>query len=301
MDKKSAIAGSSVRLLQAFAEAARQKSFARAARELGLSPSAVAKSVLRLEQQLRLRLFQRTTRRVSLTQEGEEFYVRCKRVLEELGELSLAAAQAVREPAGVLRIDAPVTYGKTVIVPLAARLAERHPGLRLDVRLSDQFTDVVASGVDAVVRVGEIADTRLVARRVDQQQLAVYGAPAYLKRRGRPRAPSDLAKHDCIVFQLPSSGRYRSWEFLVRRKPLALRPHPLHVINDGEGLVGAASAGLGLVQVPDLIADAAVRSGALEEVLAGYRPKPMPISVVFPTHRHMPPRLRAFIDALAKD
>jgi DNA-binding transcriptional LysR family regulator len=301
MDKKSSMAGSSVRLLQAFAEAARQRSFARAARELGLSPSAVAKSVLRLEEQLRLRLFQRTTRRVTLTQEGEEFYVRCKRVLDELGELSLLAAQAVRAPAGVLRIDAPVTYGKKVIVPLAARLAARHPDLRLDVRLSDQFVDVIGSGVDAVVRVGEIADTRLIARRIDAQQLAVYGAPEYFRRKGRPRKPADLGKHDCVVFQMPTSGRYRPWEFLVKRKPLALHPAPRHVINEGEGLVSAAGAGLGLVQVPDYMAHDALQAGALEEVLASYRPKPTPISVVFPTHRHMPPRLRAFIDALIKD
>ena len=298
MDKKSAIAGSSVRLLQAFAEAARQRSFARAARELGLSPSAVAKSVLRLEQQLRLRLFQRTTRRVTLTQEGEEFYARCRRVLDELAELSLVAAQAAGAPAGTLRIDAPVTYGKKVIVPLAARLVARHPDLRLDLRLSDQFTDVVGSGVDAVVRIGAIADQRLVARRIDEQQLAVYGAPRYFKRRGRPRKPKDLQAHDCVLFQMPTSGRHRPWEFRVSQRALVLHPTPRHVVNDGEGLVSAASAGLGLVQVPDLMAEAAVKDGALEEVLAAYRPAPMPISVVFPTSRHMPPRLRAFIDAL---
>ena len=302
VDKKSAIPpraiGSSVRLLQAFAEAARQHSFAKAARELGLSPSAVAKNVLRLEQQLRVRLFQRTTRRVMLTQEGEQFYARCRRVLDELGELSLAAAEAVRAPAGTLRVDVPVTYGRKVIVPIAARLAARHPDLRLDIRFSDQFTDVIASGVDAVVRIGEIADTRLVARRIGQQQLVVYGAPQYLRRRGWPRKPQDLKAHDCLVFQLPSSGRYRPWEFMVKRKPVVLHPAPRHVLNEGEGLVSAASAGLGLVQVPDVIAEDAVKAGALEEVLAAHRPKPMPISVVFPTSRHMPPRLRAFIDAL---
>lgn len=299
MDKKSSMTGASVRLLQAFAEAARHKSFARAARELGLSPSAVAKSVLRLEQQLRLRLFQRTTRRVTLTQEGEAFYLRCRRVLDELGELSLHAAEAVRAPAGTLRIDAPVTYGRKVIVPLAARLVARHPQLRLDLRLSDQFTDLIGSGMDAVVRVGEIADARLVARRIGEQQLAVLGAPAYFKRRGRPRRPQDLRAHDCIMFNMPTSGRYRPWEFLVNRRPLVLHPPARHEVNEGEGLVSAACAGLGLVQVPDLIAEHAVKSGALEEVLAAYRPKPMPISVVFPTSRHMTPRLRAFIDELA--
>lgn len=301
VDRKSAMAGSSVRLLQAFAEAARQRSFARAARELGLSPSAVAKSVLRLEQQLRLRLFQRTTRRVALTQEGEQFYARCRRVLDELSELSLAAAEASRAPAGTLRIDVPITYGKKVIVPLAARLAARYPALRLELRLSDQFVDVIGSGVDAVVRVGEIADTRLVARRIGQQQLAVYGAPEYLGRKGRPHKPQDLKAHDCLVFQMPSSGRYRPWEFLFKRKPIVLQPAPRHVLNEGEGLVSAACAGLGLVQVPHYMAEDALKSGALEEVLVPYRPKPTPIFVVFPTHRHMPPRVRAFIDALTGD
>jgi LysR family transcriptional regulator for bpeEF and oprC len=307
MDKNSIIEGpagaarSSVRLLQAFAEAAKQGSFARAARELGLSPSAVTKSVQRLEAQVRLRLFQRTTRRVTLTQEGEEYYARCRRVLDELGELAQLAAGAERAPAGVLRIDVPVTYGKKVVLPVAARLALRHPGLRLHVRLSDQYADIIGSGVDAVVRVGEVSDARLVARRIGTQQLAVYGAPEYFARKGRPRKPADLEAHDCVLFQMPTSGRYRPWEFLLRRKPLVLHPPPLHVVNEGEGLVSAACAGLGLVQLPDIIAEQAVEAGALEEVLPGYRPKPMPISVVFPTSRHMPERLRAFIDALTGD
>lgn len=307
MDKNSSIegpvraSGSSVRLLQAFAEAAKQRSFARAARELGLSPSAVTKSVQRLEAQVRLRLFQRTTRRVTLTQEGEEYYARCRRVLDELGELAQLAAGAERAPAGILRINVPVTYGKKVVLPLAARLALRYPGLRLDLRLSDQYADIIGSGVDAVVRVGEVSDARLVARRIGTQQLAVYGAPGYFARKGRPRKPADLEGHDCVLFQMPSSGRYRQWEFLLKRKPLVLHPPPVHIVNDGEGLVAAAGAGLGLVQVPDLIAEEAVKTGELEEVLPGYRPKPMPISVVFPTSRHMPARLRAFIDSLAGD
>lgn len=294
------MAGASVRLLQAFAEAARQRSFAKAARELGLTPSAVTKSVQRLEQQLGLRLFQRTTRHVTLTQEGEEYYARCKRVLDELGELALLAAGTTARPTGVLRVDAPLVYGKKVILPLLARLVQRHPQLRLDVRLSDQFTDVIGSGVDAVIRIGTIADTRLVARRIGQQQLAVYGAPGYLARRGRPRRPADLEAHDCVVFQMPTSGRYRQWEFVVRRRPMAVHPAPAHVVNDGEGLVSAACAGLGLVQIPDLIAEDAVKAGRLEEVLAACRPRPMPISVVFASSRHMPVRLRAFIDELAR-
>src|SRR5687767_13786978 len=170
MDKTSAITGHSLRLLKAFAEAAKQRSFARAARVLGLSASAVTKSVQRLEQQAKLRLFQRTTRRVTLTQEGEQFYARCTRVLEEMDALALLAAGTAAAPTGVLRVDVPVTYGKKVILPLLARLARGHPQLRFEVRLSDQYADLIGSGLDALVRIGEVSDTRLVARQIDRQQ-----------------------------------------------------------------------------------------------------------------------------------
>jgi DNA-binding transcriptional LysR family regulator len=296
MDTRSTIAGHSLRLLLVFGEAAKHRSFARAARELGLSASAVTKSV----QQVKLRLFQRTTRRVALTQEGEQFNARCRRVLEELEALAALAAGSAQAPAGVLRIDVPVTYGKKVVLPVLARLAREHPQLRFELRLSDQFADLIGSGIDAVVRIGNAADRRLVARRIDQQQLAVYGSPQYLARRRRPRRPAELPLHECIVFQMPSSGRHRPWEFQAKGRRIALHPSPAHVLNDGEGMVGAACAGLGLIQVPDLIAAEAVSAGALEEVLAAYRPPPMPISVVFPTHRHMPLRLRLFIDAMVE-
>jgi DNA-binding transcriptional LysR family regulator len=288
----------SIRLLEAFAETAKARSFAKAARALGLSASAVTKSVQRLEAQLRVRLFQRTTRKVVLTQEGEAYYARCRRVLDELGALALVAEPAGAAPAGVLRVDVPMTYGKKVVIPVLADLVRRHPELRLSVRFSDQYADIIGSGVDAVVRVGEVADARLVSRRIDSQQLVVCASPGYLERKGRPQRPAEIEAHDCVVFQMPTSGRHRQWDFLMRGKPIVLHPRAKHVVNDGEGLVAAAAAGLGIIQVPDKLAGEALGAGALEEVLGGYRPKPMPISIVFPTSRHMPARLRAFIDAL---
>jgi len=298
MEKKSVIAGSSVRLLQAFAEAAKTGSFARAARELGLSASAVTKSVQRLEAQVNLRLFHRTTRRVTLTQEGEALYQHCRRVLDDLAELSLLAAGTASVPSGVLRINVPVTYGKKVILPTLAALARRHDELRFEVQLSDQFVDVIGAGLDAVVRVGEMADRRLVARRVDEQGIAVYASPEYLRRKGRPRKPADIAAHDCVVFQMLTTRRVRPWAFQQRGRRVTVTPAPVRIVDDGEGLVSAACAGLGLVQVPDIMAEDAVRAGLLEEVLTNYRLRPEPISVVFPTQRHMPMRLRVFIDAL---
>ncbi|HEX7054396.1 MAG TPA: LysR substrate-binding domain-containing protein [Burkholderiales bacterium] len=295
----SSIGAASLRLLRSFAEAARQRSFARAAQALRLSPSAVAKNVARLEQQLGLRLFQRTTRRVTLTQEGEAFFERCARVLDELHELELLTAGTAKAPSGTLRIDVPVTFGKKVLLPLVAGLARRHPQLNVDVRLSDQYADVVGSGVDAVVRVGKVAEPGLVARTVAQQQLRVYGSPDYFARRGRPRTLGELERHDCVVFRMPTSGRVRPWEFVVKGRPLVRHPPARYAVNDGEGMASAARAGLGIVQLPDLMAEEAVAAGQLEETLAEFRPRPTPISVVFPTQRHMPMRLRAFIDALS--
>lgn len=287
-----------MRLLQAFAEAAKAGSFARAARELGLSASAVTKSVKRLEEQLNLRLFQRTTRQVTLTQEGERLYERCRRVLDDLAELALLAAGAADVPAGVLRVNVPVTYGKKVILPVLAALARRYDKLRFEVQLSDQFADVIGSGMDAVVRIGEIADRRLVARRVDEQRIGVYASPEYLERAGRPRKPSDVTMHDCVMFQMLTTRRIRPWAFQVKGRRVSVQPAAVRIVDDGEGLVSAACAGLGLVQVPEIMAEDALRAGRLEEVLPGYRLPAEPISVVFPTQRHMPMRLRVFVDAL---
>lgn len=284
--------------LMAFAGAARHGSFAAAARELSVSPSAVAKSIQRLERRLGLRLFHRTTRRVRLTQEGEALYERCRRVLEELGELEASAAGSTASPTGVLRVEAPITYGRRRVIPVLAVLAREYPALEFELRLSDHQADIVGSGLDAVIRIGPIGDSRLVARRIDAQRLGVYGSPGYFDRRRRPRTPAELDGHDCITFRLPSTGRDRPWQFSVEGRHLERQPRRRYRLDEGEALVAAATAGLGLIQVPDYIAEPAVAQGALVEVLARFRPPALPISVVYPTSRLVPPRVRAFVDAL---
>jgi DNA-binding transcriptional LysR family regulator len=152
----------------------------------------------------------------------------------------------------VLRIDAPAVYGRQVVIPVAASLARRYPELGLDIRLSDRFADVIGEGLDAGIRVGEIADSRLVALRIGEQQLRVYGAPAYFAGRKPPRTLGELEHHDCIVFRNPSSGRERPWEFHHLGRRLTLQPKARYVVDEGEGLVSAAAAGLGLIQVSPL-------------------------------------------------
>jgi LysR family transcriptional regulator, regulator for bpeEF and oprC len=289
---------SSLRLLVVFSEAARQGSFAAAARELGLSSSAVVKGIARLELRLRVRLFHRTTRRVRLTQEGEALFERCRRILAEVEDLERAAANVSELATGVLRIDAPIIYGRQVILPVLARLASANPGLEIDLRLSDVYADVISSGLDAVVRACEIPDSHLIAHAFDSQHIGVYGSPAYFARRGRAKEPADLERHDCVRFRLPGTGRHRPWEFRRGEKEVSMEPQTRYSVNDGDGLVAAAVLGLGLVQLPHHIVASELDAGRLEEVLARFRPKDLPISLVYPANRHVPRRLLLLRDAL---
>jgi LysR family transcriptional regulator, regulator for bpeEF and oprC len=284
--------------MTAFAETVRQGSFAAAARELGLSPSAVAKSVARLEAELGLRLLHRTTREVGLTSDGHGVYERCRGIVEAIDALR-AQAEGVRgEPSGTLRINAPVTWGKKVLVPLLAQLAARHPKLALDVALSDRYVDLVGEGFDAVVRAGTLRDSSLVARPFGRQELVVVGSPRYLAANGRPASPAALAAHRCLVFRMPTSGRPRPWEFRVDGRSLSLAPATRVTMNDGEALVLAAVEHLGLLQVPAYMAEDEIRSGKLVEVMKSCRPPAMPLSLVYPSSRQMTPRLAVLVAAL---
>jgi LysR family transcriptional regulator, regulator for bpeEF and oprC len=282
-----------------FAETAKHASFARAARALELSPSAVAKSVARLEAALGVRLFHRTTRQVVLTSDGRELYQRCQRVLEEIDGLRSAAEGARVSPRGTLRLDMPVSYGKRVMVPLMAKLAAQHPELGFEVRFSDRYADLVQDGLDAVIRVGALRDSRLVARTFDKQQLVICASPGYLKRRGTPRSIAELAKHDCLGNRNPTTGRERGWPVRVRGTVRDFVPDSRIVFDDGEALVQAAIEGLGLVQLPSYFFGEALHDGRLVEILARFRPPQEPISIVYPSKRQLPHRLRVLIDALA--
>lgn len=290
----------SLDLIVSFASAARHASFARAARELGLSPSAVAKNIRRLEAQLGMRLFHRTTRQVTLSQDGEDMYARCQRILEDVESFETAASEARSGPRGTLRIDMPVTYGRQVILSVLTRLMVRHPALKIDARFSDQVVDVVKEGLDAAVRIGPLADSSLVGREFDQQFICTYASPAYVARRGEPASPDELPKHTCLLFRMPSSGRERPWQFRSGKRNISQLPESGLRLGDGEALFQAAAAGLGLVQGPTYLAEAHVKRGRLVEVLQKYRPAPLPISLVYPSHRHVPLRVRALADALTQ-
>jgi DNA-binding transcriptional LysR family regulator len=282
----------------AFAQTARCGSFAAAARDLGQAPSTLAKSVARLEAQLGVKLFHRTTRQVSLTPDGERLFRRCERVLAEVEDLQAEAAGSRAAPSGTIRIDAPIAYGRRILMPLLAQLLHRHPQLQLDLRLQDAYADLVRDGLDLAIRVGALQDSRLVARRIDWQQLVVVASPAYLQARGTPQRIEDLSAHAAVVFRMPSSGRLRPWQLREGRRVVELHPAQRVQVNDGDGMVSAALQGLGLMQIPDYMVADEMAGGALLEVLAAQRPAPMPISAVLPSARLVPPRVRLLLDTL---
>jgi LysR family transcriptional regulator, regulator for bpeEF and oprC len=285
--------------LIAFSEVARRQSFAAAARELGQAPSTLAKAVGRLEASLGVRLFHRTTRKVNLTEDGERLFARCQRVLGELQELQEEADGRRATPSGTLRLDLPIAYGRRKLLPVLASLVRKHPGITLDVHLSDAYADLVQGGLDAAVRVGKLEDSGLVARRFAKQSMLLCAAPSYLQRVGRPRRFDDLARHRFIVYRQHSSGRDRPLQFVVKGKAMTLHPEHTVRINDGEAMARAAAMGLGLTQLPDYMVEDELASGALVEVLPSLRPPDIPIHLVMPTQRLMPARVRALLDELA--
>lgn len=285
--------------LIAFAETAKHGNFAAAARELGGAPSTLAKAVARLEGTLGVKLFHRTTRQVNLTPDGERLFERCQRVLSELEDLEAEAAGTRARPSGTLKIDVPITYGKRFVLPRLATLVREHPGLQLDVRLNDGYVDLVRDAIDLAVRVGRLQDSSLVARTIDRQGFVLCASPAYLAEHGTPRRLDELERHVAVVFRLPSSGRNRPWQFRQRGEAVELQPRSRVRINDGEGLVEAVALGLGLCQLPDYMVADELADGRLVEVLPSLRPEALPISLVWPSGRLLPARVRVAIEALA--
>lgn len=290
----------SLDLLFSFTSAARHVSFANAAREIGHSPSAIAKNIARLESQLGVRLFHRTTRQITLSPEGEHLYSRCQNILEQVASLEADVAATRAEPVGTLRLDMPRTYGRDVILPVLTHLMTRHPGLKIDARFSDQVTDIIKEGLDAVVRIGPLADSRLVARTFDHQVICTFASPAYLAEHVKPESPEELAKHFCLLFRMPSSGRDWPWQFRRGKQEYSLLFESNLRLDDGEALVQAAAAGVGIIQVPQYMAQAEVNRGRLVEILQKYRPAPVPISLIYPSHRYIPLRVRVLADALVE-
>lgn len=284
--------------LSAFVRVVESGSFSAAAAKLGVSRAAASKYVQQLEEHLGVRLLNRTTRRLSLTEEGAAFHERAVRILAELDAAEIEASAGAGEPRGTLRLSAPVSFGTRHLGPAVAEFVCRHPKVQVELMLEDRYADLVEEGCDAAIRIGRLADSSLVARRLCATRLVLAASPGYWRRKGKPRRPADLALEDCLVYTLQAGGR--SWRlFDAAGVETVLQPKGALAANNGDVLREAALAGAGVVLLPDFLVADDIAAGRLETALPGWRGAELGIQAVCPPGRYVPARLRLFLDFLA--
>ncbi len=274
--------------------AADTESLSAASRQLGIPLATVSRRVAELEEQLRVRLVHRGARKLVLTDAGRDYVASSRRIIEEVAEVERAASGEYRAPQGELVISAPAVMGRTHVLPVVNEFLRAFPDIRVRMQLTDRHMNLVEEHVDLAVRLGELPDSSLIAARVGLIRLSLCASPDYLERRGVPLIPADLAAHDCVVHE--SHPTSHSWRFFAEGRPQTVEvPHRL-ALNLGEATVAAAAAGAGIARALSYLIDDLVRSGALVRVLEAYEPPPMPVSLVYPSQRLAPLKLRAFLE-----
>jgi DNA-binding transcriptional LysR family regulator len=273
-------------------------SFAAAANVLGMSRPAVSRHLASLEERLGVRLLQRTTRRISLTEEGEVFTARCRELLAEVDEAEAEVTSRSGEAAGRLEVNAPVTFGLLHLARLWPQFMERQPKVSLNVTLSDRVVDLVEEGYDLAVRIGRLASSSLISRRITSTRLVLCASPDYLRRHGAPRTPADLAGHPVMLYTLSSMGDV--WEFDGPQGREAVRVHAAMRSNSGDNCRAAALAHRGVVFQPSFLVGEDLARGDLVELMPEYRGAELGVYAVYPTRKHVSPKVRVLIEFLVE-
>ena len=287
--------------IELFCLAAETGGFTSAALAAGVTPAAVSRSISRLEKRLGLRLFVRTTRSVRLTDAGRAYFAQCRQALAQLAEAEREVMGQQAQPSGTLRISVPTTYGHHRILPMLPAFRERFPDIRLHVHLSNRNIDFVEEGYDMAVRVRAQPDSTLIARHLEDAALVVVATRKYLKKAGTPRTLDDLAAHECIQFELPSSGRRISWLFKEYGKDREVFADSAYSCSDDVlGGVTLAKSDAGLFQTYRFVVEKELADGSLVEVLKPFAGRSRPYTLLYPDGRHVPLRMRVFIDFLTE-
>lgn len=284
--------------MNAFAKVVAAGSYAEAARRLGLTRSAVSKAVMELEQLLGARLLDRTTRRVTPTEAGSAYYERCVSILSDVEETELQVSRLHDEPRGILKINGPMSFGILYLGDAVAEFMRSYPELRVELVLNDRFIDPLEEGVDVTVRIGALADSSLIARRLAPARLALVASPDYLQRHGALEAPQDLARHQCLAYG-HMSGVHR-WQLRHGAENVTVPINAALCSNNGEVLRAAALADNGIALLPTFLIGPDIAAGRLEVVLRKYPPMELGIFAVYAPNRYLAAKTRLFIDFLAK-
>lgn len=283
--------------IELFCLAAEAGSFTAAANEAGITPAAVSRSVARLEERLGVRLFVRTTRQMRLTDDGRSYFEHCRQALSQLVDAERAVSGGQHVPSGRLRISVPTPYAHYRLFPLLPEFRRRFPQVQVDIHVSNRNIDFADEGYDLAIRGRDPVDSSLVARRLEDAENVVVATPAYLARAGTPQTPADLVKHDCIQYELPSTGRRVSWSFRIDGKPVEVETAGhFTVLEDYLATAALVKQGGGLMQAYRFTVQEELDSGQLVEVLTQYGRTTRPFLLIYPSARHVPSRVRAFIE-----
>jgi DNA-binding transcriptional LysR family regulator len=269
------------------------------ARELGITPPAVTKRLMQMEQRLGVRLLNRSTRRFSLTSEGETYLAHAGRILGDIRDMEEAVSRSRAEPRGLLRVNATLGFGRTAIAPLVSSFALRYPEVEVQLQLTERPINLVEEAYDLGIRFGELPDTRLSARKIMSNRRFLCASAAYLKQNGVPLTPADLTRHRCIVHR-QNDDAYSSWQLEKNRKTETVKVRGALSSNDGDVVLGWALDGHGILQRSEWDLARYLDSGRLQVVLADYALPPADLYAYYPSRQHQPAKLRAFIDFLVE-
>lgn len=287
--------------MRSFARVVEAGGFTRAADSLDMPVATVSKQVQELEAHLGVRLLQRTTRRVTVTPEGQDYYAKCTRVLRDLEDMDASFSLARGKPRGHLRVDVGSSTARDVLIPLLPDFVARYPDIRIDLGVSDRSVDLIGDNVDCVIRGGPLDSSSLIARHLGDAPLITCATPGYLKQHGTPAHPEELRNgHRLVSYVSSQNGRAVPFRFERNGERLELRIEHRMGVNESNAHLAAGLAGLGIVQTFAYAAKADVQAGKLQEILAPWRPAPYPFHVVYPQTRHLTHRLRVFIDWLVE-
>lgn len=282
--------------IRAFTKVVEHGSFSTAGRELRLSRSAISKYVRELEEELGVQLLNRTTRSASPTENGQAYYERCLAILAELEEADLAVSRLQEEPRGMLRVNAPMSFGTLHLGRAIADFMEKYPELKIQLVLSDQLIDPVQEGFDVTLRIAELGSSSLIARKIVLANRVICAAPAYLTRRGTPSHPRDLRDHDCLTYGHLATGN--QWKLTGPDGDHWIQIHGTLCTNNAEILKDAALKGRGIALLPTFIAGADLQQGSLVGILSTYKPPALSLYAIYPQTRHLSVKVRLFIDFL---
>jgi len=286
--------------MTAFVRTVETGGFSAAARQIGLTPSALSKLVTRLEDRLGARLLQRTTRRLQLTAEGEAFYARAKPILAAMDEAEAEVTQAGASPRGLLRLHCGSTFGMHQLAPAIPRFLGRHPAVEIDITISDQPLGAMEEAMDLAIRIGPLDESSMVARRICNLERVICASPAYLERHGTPRTPDELQQHNCLwITSLPA---LRRWPFDTDDGIRVVHVGGNVAANNAETILQLALAGVGITRLSDVVVAEAIRRGTLVQILTDWHHvEPVPLFATYPSGRNLSPKVRAMVDFLVEE